>query len=315
MTYYPYYIADLIGQHALLFITSLSILALIGVILVWSLFEKYYRRLWQAGVSLWDRIRTLPIIDKLRHSNPRLWLFFKNHLSPRGYLALHLTIGFIVAVMALSAFNGVAEHIVESGPLVRFDQRLATALYQNTTAPEALLFRVVTNFAGRAATIGVGIGVGLWLVIRKKKLLLASWIVALAGNSLLNGVLKLTFQRARPSFDDPLLVENFYSFPSGHAMGSIVIYGMLTYILAVTLIDTAWKKMILISLTILIIFFIGFSRMYLGVHYFSDILAGYAAGTGWLAIVITGTEITRRREKRRRLHPVRNPAQTNLSSS
>jgi undecaprenyl-diphosphatase len=134
--------------------------------------------------------------------------------------------------------------------------------------------------------------VSLVLVIRRKKILLFSWAAAILGNSLLNAVLKATFERGRPEFPDPILVETNWSFPSGHAMGAMVMYGMVTYLIILRFKQTA-SKAIVMSMVILVLF-IGFSRLYLGAHYFSDVMAGYIVGMAWLATVISGAEIARR---------------------
>ena len=90
-----------------------------------------------------------------------------------------------------------------------------------------------------------------------------------------------------------MLVETSYSFPSGHAMESFVAYGMLAY-LAVLALKTWEARVAAVCGAALLVVLIGFSRMYLGVHYFSDVIAGYAAGGVWLSALITGAETIRR---------------------
>jgi membrane-associated phospholipid phosphatase len=93
-----------------------------------------------------------------------------------------------------------------------------------------------------------------------------------------------------------LLVETSYSFPSGHAMESFVVYGTLAYFAVLAL--RTWESRVgVVCGTALLVVLIGFSRMYLGVHYFSDVLAGYAAGGVWLSALITGVETLRRSKK------------------
>lgn len=291
------YTAELIGQHALTFITTVTILIIIEIFVIWQLFDKSYRWWWQIGYSAWERISASTVANVLWKTRPDFWRFLGHRLSPTGYLGLHLTLGFTVSLVSCVIFGSLAKQVVEAQELVRFDQELATALYQNAKAFEVTFFRTVTNFGGREAIITIGLPMIIWLLLRKQKLLLLSWVVAIIGSSTLNAALKLTFQRARPTFEEPLLIATFYSFPSGHAMGSVVLYGMLVYIFNISLVDRRWIRVALICLAVWFILFIGFSRIYLGVHYFSDILAGYAAGVGWLAIVITGTELVRRKMK------------------
>ena len=136
------------------------------------------------------------------------------------------------------------------------------------------------------------------LAWRRRWLYLGTWITAVAGSAALNHLLKGLFARPRPFFEHPLLVETSYSFPSGHAMESFVAYGMLAY-LAVLLWLRSWEtRVAVICGAALVVVLIGFSRMYLGVHYFSDVIAGYAAGGVWLSALITGAEAMRRGGKK-----------------
>jgi membrane-associated phospholipid phosphatase len=138
--------------------------------------------------------------------------------------------------------------------------------------------------------------VAIFLALGRRWLFLGSWLAAVAGSAVLNHLLKQLFERPRPYFKHPLLVETSYSFPSGHAMESFVVYGMLAYF-AVLALRTWESRVAVVFGTALLVVLIGFSRMYLGVHYFSDILAGYAAGGVWLSALITGAETIRRSKK------------------
>jgi membrane-associated phospholipid phosphatase len=147
------------------------------------------------------------------------------------------------------------------------------------------------------AVVLLGVAVAALLARGRRWTLLWTWIVAVAGSALLNQLLKRIFQRPRPHFAHPLLVETSYSFPSGHAMESFVAYGTLAY-LAVVLWLRSWEaRVAAVCGAALVVVLIGFSRMYLGVHYFSDVVAGYAAGGVWLSALITGAETMRRGSK------------------
>jgi undecaprenyl-diphosphatase len=200
-----------------------------------------------------------------------------------------------LGVIAFSTFGNLALVVIREETLVQFDSQLATALYANSSGSEIIFFSTITSLGGLLATTVLGGGIAIALFIYRQRLLFISWIVATLGNSLLNGLLKTIFQRGRPEFDEPILIETYYSFPSGHAMGAVVLYGMIAYLLIV-LFHHRTNPIYLISLVVTLVILIGFSRLYLGAHYFSDVLAGYLAGIGWLSIVISGTEIARRRQ-------------------
>ncbi|MCC5603606.1 phosphatase PAP2 family protein [Nostoc favosum] len=111
--------------------------------------------------------------------------------------------------------------------------------------------------------------------------------IAGVGATLLNCLMKLLFGRARPALWKHIIKVGQHSFPSGHAMVSIVIYGSMGYILAKQFPE--WRFWIY-GLTIILIAAIGFSRLYLGVHWLTDVTAGYAAGLVWLIACILTLE-------------------------
>jgi undecaprenyl-diphosphatase len=136
--------------------------------------------------------------------------------------------------------------------------------------------------------------VGLVLAARREWILLGGWLAAFAGGGLLDGVLKLVIRRPRPPYADAFLQHFSWSFPSGHAMGSLIGYGMLAYVLMLLWIHRRSAQIAVALGAALLIVAIGLSRLYLGVHYFSDVVGGYAAGVLWLSACISGVEVARR---------------------
>jgi undecaprenyl-diphosphatase len=112
----------------------------------------------------------------------------------------------------------------------------------------------------------------------------------------LNQLLKEVFARPRPYFEHPLALETSYSFPSGHATMSLICYGMLAYFAVLALRTWRAKTAVVFGAAFLVLL-IGFSRIYLGVHYFSDVIGGFASAGAWLSVLITGSETIRRRSK------------------
>jgi len=114
------------------------------------------------------------------------------------------------------------------------------------------------------------------------------------GGMLLNVALKHAFRRIRPSFDDPLLSLVTYSFPSGHTAAATVFYGLLAcYLVRRT---QAWRvRVLIVAGAVAMVMLVALSRMYLGVHYLSDVLAAAAEGAAWLAICVTAVSTLHRR--------------------
>jgi membrane-associated phospholipid phosphatase len=123
-----------------------------------------------------------------------------------------------------------------------------------------------------------------WLWWKHRRLEAKIFAIACLGASILNQELKLFFAKPRPELWTRLITENTFSFPSGHALGSLVLYGLLAYILAVQF--PKFSRWIYCG-AVGLIAAIGLSRLYLGVHWPTDILAGYAVGFLWLMICIT----------------------------
>jgi undecaprenyl-diphosphatase len=129
-------------------------------------------------------------------------------------------------------------------------------------------------------------------------IVLSGWVAAFSGAAFLDRWLKLAIHRPRPAYAAALLHHPTWSFPSGHAMGSLVGYGMLAYVLVLRVGGPRRTKTLIVLGAALLIAAIGVSRLYLGVHYLSDVLGGYAAGMLWLSLCIVGVEMARRWQRR-----------------
>jgi undecaprenyl-diphosphatase len=126
--------------------------------------------------------------------------------------------------------------------------------------------------------------VAAYLVRRGRRLDAALLAVTLGGAQLLTWILKAIFERPRPSFEDPVATASWFSFPSGHALSSIAVYGALAYLIVGG--GRSSQARALVAGVAFLVALIGFSRLYLGVHYLTDVLAGYSAGLAWLLLAI-----------------------------
>lgn len=146
--------------------------------------------------------------------------------------------------------------------------------------------KFITWFGGTIGVVVMGI---VSLFIFKDKKINISMITCLIVGTIINNVIKIIFSRARPNIN-PLVVETSYSFPSGHSMMSMIFYGYLIYLIYNHLENKKIKWIFILVLSILI-FSIGFTRIYLGVHYVSDVIGGFVLGIAYLIIFI---EISRK---------------------
>lgn len=194
-----------------------------------------------------------------------------------------MAVALAAALGSALVFARITEDYLTNDPLARWDVSLAAWLAERRSAVGVDVFRAITNLGSPAVSLLVAAIVCVVLYRRRRIADAALLPVVLGGAELLNLVLKLSFHRARPELG--VVQLDTYSYPSGHAMIATATYGAFAYLLWR---DTTRKRArILISIgTAAIVVLIGFSRLYLGVHYLSDVLGAVPAGATWLALSI-----------------------------
>ena len=223
---------------------------------------------------------------------PSRWTAALRQIPGAHLFGVRVLAGLGVSLGGAAVFIEIAEQVVGREALTRFDLGLAECLRASATPASTSLWMIITRWGSLPVLGAIGIAVALLVLVRGPRLLLTAWVAALAGGFLLNLLLKQLFQRPRPAGAVGILHEPSWSFPSGHAMMSLVAYGMIAYLIAQA---TSRRLLQLTSVFIAAIMAvaIGASRLYLGVHYLSDVAAGYAAGLLWLAICMTAVELRR----------------------
>ena len=210
------------------------------------------------------------------------------------YLGLHLTIGLVISIAALWLFGWITEDVMHHDPLTQFDLTLLDWFHGHATSTGLHIFGAISWLGSPAVMTALGLVVAVVLLGRRHMLLLCGWVATLVGGGVLDMTLKHIIQRPRPVYASAFLHSTSWSFPSGHAMGALIGYGMLAYLLVVFWAERRRTQLAIVVVTALLTGAIGVSRLYLGVHYFSDVVAGYAAGLLWLSACITGLEMARR---------------------
>jgi undecaprenyl-diphosphatase len=194
-----------------------------------------------------------------------------------------LVLAIAAAVFSALAFARIAEDYLTNDPLARWDVRFAQWLSGHRSGVGTDFFRVFTDIGSPAGALAIGT-VACLVLYRRRHLIDAALIpVVFVGAELLNLMLKLAFHRPRPEV--AFVHLETYSFPSGHAMVSTAVYGALAY-LAWSRLRTRRARVVLLTGTAALLSLICFSRLYLGAHYLSDVLAGAAGGAFWLAVAI-----------------------------
>ena len=215
------------------------------------------------------------------------WL--QEHLLP--LLLTIRVVGFLLAALGLWLFSAIADEILDKESFT-FDKEILLTLRELHTPVLDKVMLGFTFLGEPVILLIVCLILSIWLLIRGQRSQATILIIAAAGAIALNNLLKLLFGRARPILWERIVDVGQYSFPSGHAMISMVIFGMIGYLLSSKF--PLWRIGI-ISLTILLVTGIGLSRLYLGVHWPTDIVAGYAAGLVWLITCIFSFQVWQER--------------------
>lgn len=188
----------------------------------------------------------------------------------------------IILFICLIGFLALAEDVfnkeIMNGDIIGY-KFISTFLISDFATPIA---KFITNFGG-AIFIAV-VAIFLAIIIKNKKIAISilANLVIITG---LNQLLKRILQRARPT-EYRIIQETGYSFPSGHSMISMAFYGYLIYLIYKH-VKNKYIKWISISLLSILICLIGISRIYLGVHYTSDVLGGFLISISYLVIYIS----------------------------
>ena len=196
--------------------------------------------------------------------------------------AVWLAVGLAVSVFVVWAFLELVDEVLE-GESRAFDRAVLLWIHDHFPAWWDGPMRLVTSLGYYYAVVPL-LAVAVFALYRRGWRLSAVLLVVSTGGSIvLTTVLKGVFQRTRPELFDSGYQASFYSFPSGHATVAVGFYGMLTVILAYRLRGAG--RWAVAACGVLVVLLIGFSRLYLGVHYPTDVLAGYLSALLWLVCV------------------------------
>ncbi len=217
----------------------------------------------------------------IKNLNSKVSLYLKKQ-NPISILFLELVIGLAVSSAMIVLLIKLRNEIFES-ELLAFDKNVSFFLYSLRT-PFLTQIMIFFSFLGEQFTVLITAIGTIFLLFKRHKREAFLFLFTIMTGVMLNILLKEVIGRPRPIFD-PLLLLTDYSFPSGHAMNSFVFYALLAHFTHHFSFSRKYtNRAVIIALAI--VFFIGISRIYLGVHYPTDIIGGYIAGLGWLVCVL-----------------------------
>ncbi len=212
-------------------------------------------------------------------------------LRAPGLLAKWPMIGLIMFIFGSLIFGGLTYNLLAQGPLLEWDRMLATTLPAiGLQSPAFVKILMVAGFyIGKEVVIVLVILLGLYFTYKRYWQELAMLAIGWSGAGLLFYLLSNFIARQRPPTQIWIIV-NIPGFPSGHAVTVVAFYGLLAYLLVPKMPSALWKAVV-VAAALLIIGFVGFSRIFTAGHYLTDILAGYALGIAWSGVAYTLIEI------------------------
>jgi undecaprenyl-diphosphatase len=190
---------------------------------------------------------------------------------------------FAFTMIILGVFFWIA-HLIGQHRIIAFDKRLTDAVRSLSSNEATVWMERFTNVGSGLYVLFIVVlfAVGLAVIGYRRELLF--YLGVIGFSSLLNIVLKILFHRARPDIHR-IIQASGYSFPSGHSMSAFTLYGITAYFLWKHL-RSFWIRIFVILVVILLVLMIGISRVYLGVHYPSDVIGGYLVSAAWLSMSI-----------------------------
>lgn len=245
--------------------------------------------------SAWAGMLTNPYVKRVRKTQSPLYKWAAARLNPRNPFGLVLTVGVAAALMFFVGFSGILQDVWFHEPLTRIDTRVVNLMPSSRTPIQTSFFRFVT-FTANAETVLLLVLLASSILWRKRqKLAIGVLLFAFVAEEGSSFVLKHLVGRMRPAQTLSLIKEDSFSFPSGHVLRATVLFGLLSYLLYRSFKSSLLRLGIILGYLISVTL-VALSRVYLGVHYPSDVLASILFGASLLTLLITAVEITIRYE-------------------
>ena len=210
-----------------------------------------------------------------QHTSPTL------HSPARTALRIEL----VFAVVFICLFAAIAEGVATRDWLTQLDLQVLHWFEAHRKPPLTSLLMGVSLAHEPACVAVASLLLAAWLWRRRDRMWAAAAVLASGGGMLLNTAVKLAFHRARPVLEHPLLALHSYSFPSGHTAAATLFYGFVCTLVCKKVEDTRVRRLVCVACAVMVAL-VGTSRMYLGAHFLSDVLAACAEAAAWLGLVL-----------------------------
>ena len=265
--------------------------------LVWFVIKKsgrFFDVFKSILISIREAVAANPDIKRFVSQHPIFFGFIRHRINLKKFSGLSLTLLFIAFAYTLSLFFGVVRNVIVSNQIIASDIRVENLFYAFRDLELIKIFTWITLIGKWQMISSLVFTAVLILWLRRKRIYIIPLFITIAGSELFNLIGKIAIHRERPEL--AFYAENTFSFPSGHSTIAMSFFGFIIYILLRRKRKLKYKINILFS-GITLILLIGLSRLYLGVHFLSDVWGGYLLGLLWLVIGISVSEWLISRDK------------------
>ena len=260
------------------------------------------------SASAWAGLGSNPYIVRVRESDSRLVSWTRDRLRRDRASGLWLTATVVVALIPFVNFLGLCWTVATHGSLTQVDERIANLMPMVRTPGETEFFSTITALANFQTVLVLTVLAVALLWWRRQRFCAVFFVAAVAGQELLAAIAKGLIGRPRPALSLALLDEGSFSFPSGHVLHAAVVFGVVAYLLFRVYRTTAAKALTAIAY-LLVVLLVAMSRVYLGVHYLTDVWGSMLLGSSFVVVLVGVLEIAARypviRGRRRRSTPGR----------
>jgi membrane protein DedA with SNARE-associated domain/membrane-associated phospholipid phosphatase len=276
------------SYHRVEKIASQAGLILLGLIvagLIASRLLRHFAARSPGLTAIGDRLAAMPPLAWVRRRFPAQVAWGRRRLDARAPRGFWLTLTVSAGVLAAWAFGGLTQDVVGHDDTALADPHVTAWVIAHRTGWLTSVLQVLTWLGSTVVIIPAGLAVGLYFLIRHRDWRpLALLAAAVAGAGGLYNIVKPLVGRPRPG--DAIWIGHYSgaAFPSGHATQSVAFYAMLAIVLSAR--PSIRRRAVLWSAATLVVLIVGASRIYLGAHWLTDVLAGYALGATWVAIVV-----------------------------
>jgi undecaprenyl-diphosphatase len=225
-----------------------------------------------------------PKVVKLVSRHEKFFSFLRRRLARDHFTGMPLTLLSTAFLYLLALFGGVVEDLITGDPIVAADMHISSLVAVFRSPALVHFFLWVTMLGKWQVVLIFSFTLLAVLYLLREKPLIPSFLAVLLGSTTFTWLGKIAFHRPRPEL--AVYIEPSFSFPSGHSVIAVSLYGFIAFVLVRR--TKVWKRKVnYVMAAFVLALLIGFSRIYLGVHYLSDVWGGFLLGSLWLVIGIT----------------------------